>query len=120
MGQLRSAWQQQKTTLSQAHASAPFLKEDFGPKLDEFEGALSKFEKARETKQRSDPSLQPLRATLKTTTTRVTQTAVTYEKELRYMGDHARDAQQKKALLGAAGFLMHLLNNEVKRATSYQ
>lgn len=119
MGSLRSEWQSRKAALTTAHASTPFLKEDLGPKLDDFEAALARFEKARETRQRSDPSLQPLRTALKTATTKLTSTAVRYEKELRYVGDHATNAQQKKALLAAADFLMHVLNWQVKQANAY-
>jgi hypothetical protein len=119
MGKLRTAWQGQKQGLSRVNASTPFLREDLGPKLDDFEAALSRFEKARATRQRSDPALQPLRAALKTATTRLSQTASVYEKELRYVGDHATDPRQKQALLGAADFLFHLFANEIKKAQAY-
>jgi hypothetical protein len=96
----------------------PFLKDDFGPKLDDFEAALSKLDKARETKHRSDPALAALRATLKTALTKVNETAVSYEKQLRYMTEHATNPEQKKALSGAAAFLFTLLGTKLRDARS--
>jgi uncharacterized membrane protein YukC len=110
---LRDDWHAVKKKLEKAKMDTTLFKKNLSSLLDAFESALQAVDENRKELLRNDPKMASLRAKLKADCDKLAPVAVEYEKNIRYLADHATDSGQRAATTSAAGFMLKVINDIV-------